>query len=219
MIVGTNRTRILCFGDSNTWGRDPVSLRRYPIDVRWPGVLQVLLGDKYDVIEEGLGGRTVNQDANGKIDKNGRTYLTPCIESHTPIDSIIIMLGTNDLKSQFRSTPQSITDGLSALVDDVYAVFDNNGDKRPEIVLISPAHIDVKNPEFSRIYGHAYNISCGELSHQLAEPINQLCQQRGLSFINAQDHTSAGQDGLHLTASSHRNLAQAIKNTIEELPQ
>lgn len=62
MIVDSSRVRVLCFGDSNTWARDPKSTQRYPVEIRWPGVLQKLLGDTYDITEEGLGGRTVNQD-------------------------------------------------------------------------------------------------------------------------------------------------------------
>lgn len=53
---------ILCFGDSNTYGRDPVTKGRLDRKTRWPGVLQNTLGEKYYVIEEGLNGRTTVWD-------------------------------------------------------------------------------------------------------------------------------------------------------------
>jgi lysophospholipase L1-like esterase len=214
MIVDSKRIRILCYGDSNTWARDPVLLKRHDIDVRWPGTLQRLLGDKYDVIEEGLGGRTVNQDDATKLGKNGKTYLTPCLESHVPIDIVIIMLGTNDLKNQFSSTPESITEGLSGLIDDTYAVFDKNEDKRPRIIMLSPVHIDSDNPEFMKIYGHAYDKDCGEKSKMLSDPIRTMCETRVIEFFDAQDYAHAGDDGLHLSADSHQSLAMKLAEVI-----
>ena len=78
---------ILCYGDSNTWGYDPVSQERLPRQVRWTGVLAQELGAGYYAIEEGLSGRmTVWQDPVEGLHKNGRTYLTPCLVSHQPID-------------------------------------------------------------------------------------------------------------------------------------
>ena len=52
------RRRVLCFGDSNTYGYDPARDGRYGEDERYPMVLQDLLGDGWSVVEEGLPGRT-----------------------------------------------------------------------------------------------------------------------------------------------------------------
>jgi len=216
MIVDSKRIRVLCYGDSNTWARDPILLKRHKIDVRWPGSLQILLGDRYDIIEEGLGGRTVNQDDATKIGKNGRTYLTPCLESHVPISIVIIMLGTNDLKNQFTSTPDSIVIGLSELIDDIHAVFDNNNDERPSITMLSPVHIDSANPEFMKVYGHAYDSDCGRVSQLLSEPIQNMCEARGVEFLDAQDYAHAGADGLHLSADSHKSLATILAEVIRK---
>lgn len=90
---------IVCFGDSNTYGRDPVTKGRLDKKTRWPGVLQNILGEEYDVIEEGLNGRTTvwNDPVRGGPKRNGSLYLLPCLESHAPINLLVIMLGTNDL--------------------------------------------------------------------------------------------------------------------------
>lgn len=96
---------ILCYGDSNTYGLMPDSPDRYPRDVRWTGILQKKLGEDYYVIEEGLSGRTTLWDDPIEEHKNGKKYLLPCLDSHKPVDLVILMLGTNDLKTRFSLTP------------------------------------------------------------------------------------------------------------------
>lgn len=89
---------VLLFGDSNTWGYIPNTDReRFPRDVRWPGVLQSLLGGEWDVIAEGLNGRTATIDRPDSEGRNGLPYLLPCIHSHQPVDVLVIYLGTNDV--------------------------------------------------------------------------------------------------------------------------
>lgn len=90
------KTRIMCYGDSNTWGWMPVEnipTTRYASNVRWTGVLQKELGDKYQVVEEGLNGRTTGADdyANGldesitkDLNLNGRPSLLPILKSQLP---------------------------------------------------------------------------------------------------------------------------------------
>ena len=100
---------VLCYGDSNTHGQIPGGgpLDRHDRQTRWPGVLQSELGPSWYVIEEGLSGRTtVHDDPIEGPQKNGRTYLRPCAQSHAILDLVIIMLGTNDLKARFKSIVQ-----------------------------------------------------------------------------------------------------------------
>lgn len=109
-------TNVLCYGDSNTYGYIPGSGGRYTRDVRYPGRLQMLLGDDYNVIEEGCSGRTTLYD--DPIDgwKNGMDYLKPCIYSHRPIHIVILMLGSNDLKAAFHLTAEQIAQSAGKLV-------------------------------------------------------------------------------------------------------
>ena len=93
--------RILCFGDSLTWGFDPDKRTRIDEDERWTGALQNLLGEGYKVIEEGQNGRTIATDDPAEGEKNGLKYIIPCIESQNPLDLMILMLGGNDLKRKF----------------------------------------------------------------------------------------------------------------------
>ena len=104
MITTRARTmkRILCYGDSNTWGYDPATQERFDRATRWTGVLRTTLGDGYEILEEGLNGRTTVWDDPIEGYKNGHTYLVPCLETHRPVDLVVLMLGTNDLKKRFR---------------------------------------------------------------------------------------------------------------------
>jgi lysophospholipase L1-like esterase len=87
---------ILCYGDSITWGRNAVDGTRFPFEQRWPGILQAGLGNDYRIVEEGLGGRTVATESWAMPHRDGRAMLAPILESHAPLDWVIIMLGTND---------------------------------------------------------------------------------------------------------------------------
>jgi lysophospholipase L1-like esterase len=89
---------LVCFGDSNTWGYMPGSEgERFPRPVRWPSQLQSLLGDEWDVIAEGLNGRTATIERPDSEGRNGLPYLLPCLDSHAPVDLVVIFLGTNDV--------------------------------------------------------------------------------------------------------------------------
>jgi lysophospholipase L1-like esterase len=129
---------VLCYGDSNTWGFDPASLGRCSRDERWPGVLQKALGDKYHVIEEGLGGRTTVWDDPIEGYKNGKEYLIPCLATHQPLDLAIILLGTNDLKKRFSVTAQDIAFGAGVLVDIVNKSGSGQDLKAPKVLLLVP---------------------------------------------------------------------------------
>ena len=89
---------LVCFGDSNTWGYVPGSDgERFPREVRWPSQLQRLLGDEWDVIAEGLNGRTATYERADSEGRNGLPYLLPCLLSHAPVDAVVLFLGTNDV--------------------------------------------------------------------------------------------------------------------------
>lgn len=108
---------VLCYGDSNTWGFDPATRTRYPPRVRWTGVLAEQLGGDVRVIEEGLNGRTTRWDDPIEPSRNGLTYLRPCVESHQPLDLIIVMLGTNDLERRFDLSAADIAQSAAGLAE------------------------------------------------------------------------------------------------------
>ena len=112
-----SKIRIVCFGDSNTWGYNPHTATRYPEDVRWTGLLQEMLGNDYKVIEEGQNGRTIATDDPCEGERNGIKVIVPCIESQKPFDLLILMLGTNDLKGKFRYCASDIAGEMEQMLE------------------------------------------------------------------------------------------------------
>src|SRR3989338_4272861 len=136
MNLNSNTKKIICYGDSNTWGCIPDSVERYSVGVRWTGLLQKMLGEDYEVIEEGLNGRTTVLDDPQveRIGKNGKTYLLPCLESQNPLDMVVVMLGTNDTKAKFNRTPQQIAEGLEELIRIIKDRAKDKAGKVPQII-------------------------------------------------------------------------------------
>ena len=133
---------ILCFGDSNTWGCIPLTgahpPRRYGPAQRWPGVLHRELGDGFWIVEEGLNGRTTVWDDPLEPFRSGKELLVPCLLTHQPIDLVIVMLGTNDLKGRFRVGARDIAAGAGLLLDIVHASACGPGESPPQALLVCP---------------------------------------------------------------------------------
>ena len=140
---GSMTRTIVCFGDSNTHGAhpDPAIGGRHPRDVRWPGVMRGALGEGYEVIEEGLNGRCTVWDTPIEPGRNGSTYLAPCLLSHRPVDLVIIMLGTNDVKRIYGKTASEIACGAGALVDVAKGTLCGPDGAPPRVLLVAPVPV------------------------------------------------------------------------------
>jgi lysophospholipase L1-like esterase len=218
VITNPAATTVLCFGDSNTYGDRPddVEPSRWPPDVRWTGRLQALLGESHYVIEEGLGGRTTDLDYDDRPGRNGRAYFVPCLLSHTPIDTVVIMLGTNDLKTEFARTPAQIANALEGFVDDVAQFAQRRDGGVPRVVIMSPIHIDESRPLFGELCLPEYGPGSAARSRQLAGELRRVADARGALFVDAASVAEAGDDGVHLTLESHPRLAELVAATLSE---
>lgn len=199
-------TTILCYGDSNTYGSIPGSGNRFSRDERWPGVMRRRLGPAVEVIEEGLSGRTTVWDDPFVDGRNGLTYLRPCLAAHAPIDLVVLMLGTNDLKSIFRLTAADIVNGLASLLDEV-AGSRSGPSGPPSLLLVAPVPIDPSR-DLAELWGFR---EAGEASMSLARLSRSLARHRGCDFFAAGDVAAvSAEDGIHLDAVSHERLGEAI---------
>jgi len=212
VITDPDVVRILCFGDSNTHGAssDGADSGRLPADQRWTGVLQRLLGERFDVIEEGLNGRTTDVEYEDRPGCNGRPYFLPCLLSHQPLDLVVVMLGTNDLKSCFDRTPEAIADALCGYLD---AVAVNAADRHggaTAVVLVSPILIDDSASLWQEVTAANYDSAGVARSRELGAAIRRVADDRGVGYADAASVAHAGHDGLHLTPDSHARLAQLV---------
>ena len=155
---------------------------RFDEKTRWTAVLAETLGKDYIVIEEGQNGRTTVWDDPVEGDKNGFKYLIPCLESHAPLDVVIIMLGTNDLKNRFCVGPYEIAISVSRLIEAAKSPLYGRGGLPPDILLLSPVHIG--EIEKSRL-AYMFDSDCREKSKQLAMYYKQIADETGCSFFDA----------------------------------
>lgn len=212
MNTNPNAIRILCYGDSNTWGRSGKNTDRYPINIRWTGILQQLLGDTYEVIEEGLRSRTTDLDDNDPQfpGRNGLSYLVPCLESHNPIDIVLLMLGTNDFKTKFDRSPKEISLGVEKLIQAISKYTTSSVGEASKILLLSPPHI-----KEAYLSADTFFKGSGEKSVMLGDHLKVIANTYNCLFINTADFVEAGEfDGVHLEPDQHQKLALVIKNTI-----
>ena len=204
---------VVCFGDSNTYGYDPITGDRFPETVRWTGLLQGLLGDGFKVIEEGLNGRTtVFEDPNDDW-KKGVDYIKGILCTHRPVDYLVIMLGSNDMKNIFNASPDAIASGLNEIVQKAEKVMNLKQGYVPKILIVSPPEIstDVLTGPFSG----SFNETAIDKSRRLAEYYKKVADKHGCMFLDAKLHIKPSkEDGLHLDAEGHKGLAEAIAKTL-----
>lgn len=200
---------IVCFGDSNTWGFDPATRKRFPSDVRWTGVLARELGLGYRVIEEGLNGRTTRWDDPIEPGRNGLPYLAPCLESHQPLDMVRIMLGTNDLKRHFNLGASDIAESAGSLAGIARHVGKNAAGEPPHVVLIAPPPIATLT-DFDEMFEGAE-----PKSRLFSRYYRRAAGWHGASFFDAGSVIqSSPLDGIHFEADAHRILGQALADEV-----
>ena len=220
MTTNPKAHTILCYGDSNTWGQKPDKSGRYPVDVRWTGRLQKQLGDDFYVIEEGLSSRTTDLEYSQKPGRNGKTYLIPCLVSHNPIELVVLMLGTNDLKIEFHRSPQDIAHAIKGLVANVTQFAHNKDRQPPKILLVSPILINDKAPTFDELYGGVYyDADSAAKSTQLANTLKAVADESDVRFLDASAVAAPGEDGIHFTEDAHGTLANTIESLIHDIIQ
>lgn len=204
--------RILCYGDSNTWGYIPGTGERFESSLRWTGLLQKILGERFEIIEEGLNSRTTVLDDPKHEGKNGETYLKPCLQTHYPLDCVVLMLGTNDLKERFGRTVEQIAQGIEALIAIIQNVEYNYG-KEPKIILLTPPWID------ESIEGDSGNFrGAGEKSKQIGDLYKKVAEKHTIEFIDiAQLVSPSNIDGYHFDSESHKDIAKIVAEKIVDL--
>ena len=185
------KKRILCFGDSNTWGFTPITGERYPEGVRWTSLLGEYTGAQ--IIEEGLNGRTSIFDDPLLLYAKGIDYIEACVVSQSPFDLLIVMLGTNDMKTYVANCADAAAKGAAMIC--------NKAKRRPE--LGEMLQLDEKSIEntynFSRFY-------------------EEQARLNGFYFLDASKYAVPSQeDAVHMTPEEHKKLARAMADKVNEI--
>lgn len=209
--------RILCYGDSNTWGYISGSdHQRYGNNERWTKILAKLLGSDFEIIEEGLNSRTLisNDTRPGKEGKNGYEYLIPCLDTHDPIDLVILMLGTNELKSTYNKSTKEIGEMLEKyFVKTILNRKSQLEESYPNLLIVTPPVVNE-----DREYCKANNKYLGatQKSKELNDIYKDIAEKYNCYFLDNQG-LETGIDGVHLTKESHKKLAEKLEDKINNI--
>lgn len=213
---GGEAKTVVCYGDSNTWGYIPGTPKeRYPYSVRWPGVLQGLLGPGYRIVEEGLSGRTTVHDdpieGQLSVNKNGLKTIGMVLDTHSPVDLVVIMLGSNDLKMRYSLPARDIASGVELLVRTARDNEFGPGQRSwPDVLVICPPAIMDKEDVHGAVFRGG-----GEKSRELPEWFAKMGQKADVPVLYAGDYAASDPlDGLHWSAESHKALAVAAADWI-----
>ncbi len=191
--------KIVCFGDSNTWGYSPQG-SRFDKNIRWPTVMAAGLGDDYTIIEEGLCGRT----------SDNPDFFVKCIKKYYPFDMMVIMLGTNDLRPEFKFSANDIAENIGKLVELVLK-YDYNGGDVPKVIMVSPPYVKPGVSTSKNAYMFGLKEDCVERSKELIVPYKKKADELGVYFLDAATYAEVSEiDSLHLDEEGHMDLANGI---------
>lgn len=210
----------MCFGDSNTWGLNTAPLtegklpERFDENTRWTALLQKKLGAGYHVYECGLNGRTTVFDDDTEGGRRGIDTLPVCFEMCDPLDLVVIMLGTNDARSQFSTDADLITRGMRRLLLLLQDLIRKSFNPACEILVVAPPEsiTDIEGCPLS------YKPEWAAVIAGLPPKYEELCQMMGVHFVSAFGCVKPGSaDGLHLGKEGHAALAALLESTIREI--
>lgn len=210
--------RVLCFGDSNTWGQVPAATKRYSRSERWPGIVAQAVGSQVAVLENGICGRSTVWDDPLLPSRNGSVGLKEALLTECPLDLLILSLGTNDLKF---GTPDQIAQGMRTLIEiaqNADAVLKPVGSVFPgecKILILSPVSL---HREIAKISTESSLRGFYQQSTELASCLQRVAKEMKTDFMDATGFAQASdKDGIHMDRQSHMQLGCAVANRVKQI--
>jgi lysophospholipase L1-like esterase len=209
--------QILVYSDSLSWGIIPSTRKRQPFEARWPGVMEIALNERrrsVRVIEDCLNGRRTVWEDPFKPGRNGLAGLAQRIEINSPLDLVMLMLGTNDFQSMHPHNAGHAAQGIAALVGAIRQAPIEPGMPIPPILVIAPPRIVIPRGPIAAKFAGAAEKSAG-----LSDAYRAVAAELGCHFFDAGSVTGASTvDGIHLDADQHLTLGSALARFAAALP-
>lgn len=204
---------IVCYGDSNTWGYIPGTGQRYARELRWPAIVQRRLGTKVFVAEEGLSGRYTIFDEPFRPGRNGAALLQPILETHKPVDVLVLMLGTNDVLHFRDNTAFDAARGVELLIKLAQRSETGPGSSAPQILLVAPPLMTALSEQLQPLC-HGDPAKAAEFAFYY----RQIAVTHGVHYCNAAEICSPSPvDGVHLDEQGHKALSNALTEKLAEI--
>lgn len=206
---------VLCYGDSLTWGYDAAGPGRHAFEDRWPSVLQAELGSAVRVIAEGLNGRTTAFDDHlADADRNGARTLPTILSTHAPLDLVVILLGTNDMKSFICGQAIGANQGMGRLVEIARGLAYPMETAVPKVLIVSPPPIrETSDINFAAMFEGGI-----AESRRLAPFYAALAEEMKCGFFDAGTVAETTPlDGIHLDAENTRRIGTALAPKVREI--
>ena len=195
--------KVLCFGDSNTFGFNPIDGSRYDKNIRWTGILQTFCEDNFKIIEAGCNNRTAFSDNLAGMMFTGYKILPEILNSD--LDFVVLAIGINDLQFQYQVTLADIETGISKLIEIV-----QNKIQNAKIILVVPTRLTIdvlKSPIFSTLFDQ----SSIDKSKNLSKIYSKVAQKYNCKFLDLNEFVVPSKiDGLHFEPKAHEKIAKKI---------
>lgn len=214
MNVNPSTKTILLYGDSYVFGKVPGGTR-FNAAERFSGVAQRELGNEYDIIEEGLRGRTLAGENTFFPFRNGAEQFGPILGSHWPLDLVILFLGTNDANSGSNKSVAEIVAGYSSYIEQINWWSHHFDFSKPKIMIVAPPFIN--EPASYSAFKNIFKNSAEKIQ-QFPGLLQDFAVQNNLEFFDSSTVVTASEiDGIHLDASANEQLGKALAQKINEL--
>lgn len=200
--------RILCFGDSNTFGYNPETCGRYDKNTRWTGLLSKLLPD-CEIIEQGMNNRTGFFKNPDGLKFCGGEYLSIYLQNYRNLDVCIISLGTNDAQFFYKLDEDVTQKGVQNLIDSVREV-----NKKTKIIIVPPVRI--KENILNGIFIMQFDLKSVEKTEKTFPIYERVAKENGCLYFDFNEFvTPSEKDGLHYSKDSHKIIAQKLAEFIK----
>lgn len=211
MNTNPDAKRILIYGDSFTFGKIP-GAGRYKVTERFTGILQTKLGQDYEIIEEGLRGRTLSGENKFFKFRNGEIQFGPILGSHLPIDLLVILLGTNDCNSGCDKTETDFSNAINEYKNQIKFWTEQLGFEPPKVLLLAPPLIEEK---FSYALFNDLFKGAKEKSSKLGNIFDKIAEENGFKYFDTSKIVKPSEvDGIHLDQENNKILGQELAKVI-----
>lgn len=202
--------KVLCFGDSNTYGFIPQSGLRYDKNTRWTGVLQSLCGSDFSIIEGGCNNRTAFIDNPAGIEQTGYKILPKYLKAEY-FDIIILAIGVNDLQLFFKPTLKEFEQGIEKLVQITKEL-----SPKSKIILTCPAKLNLDGIN-NGIFNFQFDEISVEKSYHLPQIYKKLAEKHACKLVDLNEIAKVSPlDGLHFSAESHKTIAENLYKNLKQ---